>query len=159
MSVPSPIVRSNPSPRWSVSNSLGLLPVLTPGESECSAWVKVAPPLSCISPSLGSIGALLVPTISPFSALVKPLALPMSGFSPPIRLLPPLIKSSPNTSLLLALPATILLVTVTSPDWLEIPPTSLPLTVLLVTTRVPSAFSIPPAPLPPVLLLLTVLYY
>ena len=143
MSVPLPTVRSNPSPLCSVAKLFGLLPASIAGEFISKAKVGVAPPLSCSSLNLASIGLSLVPTMS-LSISIKPDLMP-PGFSIlPMRLLPPEVKSPFTSSWLL--PAIILLVIVAGP-FVCIPPPSralLLLIVLLVTLRVPKLLMPPP---------------
>ena len=54
MSVPAPIVRAKPSPRWSFANPKGLLPLLIAGLPGSSAWVRESPPLSLSGARSGS---------------------------------------------------------------------------------------------------------
>ena len=126
--------------------SLAVLPVTLLLLSVSVALVLKMPPPS--SPAVLSLTVLLL-TVS----------LAGKWGSPPELTIPPPSRMTPAT---VVFPMTVLLLTVTVPPWLEMPPPKSPpwlsLTVLLLTVSLPEALKMPPAsPLLPVtVLLLTV---
>src|SRR5262245_56930248 len=139
---------SREKPRWSVAGAPALLPASMAGLPASRAFVWVGPPLSPSEPSFGSSFAPPVPVRS-----VPPK--PVEPSVSPIRLVPCEVKVPSTSSLavvVLVLPAMMVFLTLTVPDWFQMPPPTrrdwlLKIVELSSVVVPPLLFQMPPASL------------